>query len=265
MNLTSCAKTPRVSIVTVVLNGVGTIERCLDSVWRQREHVLEHIIVDGGSNDGTVEILARRAVEQPSFLSFTSEPDSGIADAFNKGIEKAQGDWVGLLNADDWYEGGALAKLAAYMDREVILHGRMRLHDPATGASRESGRLDYDPARHFRPLETMPAQHPTCFVPASVYQRIGPFNTEFQLAMDYEFLLRAHIAGVEFQYLPEVITHFDVSGASAQQGNAARREMMAAQILHCRKTWGPRWLYAKDIFNSSLRRLRRKLLRRPIR
>jgi glycosyltransferase involved in cell wall biosynthesis len=259
------AETPRVSIVTVVLNGVGTIERCLNSVWRQREHVIEHIVVDGGSVDGTVDILVRRAAVQPGFLSFTSEPDQGISDGFNEGIRRVQGDWVGLLNADDWYEDGALAIISANMDQEVILHGRMRLHDPKTGASRESGRLDYDPARHFRPLETMPAQHPTCFVPRSVYQRIGPFNTEFRLAMDYEFLLRAHLAGVEFHYLPEVITNFDVSGASAQSGNAARREMMAAQILHRGKTWGPRWLYAKDVINTWLRRLRRWLLRRPIR
>jgi glycosyltransferase involved in cell wall biosynthesis len=263
--LTDFAETPRVSIVTVVLNGAATIERCLDSVLGQRAYVLEHIVVDGGSSDGTVEILARRAAAQPSFLSFTSEPDSGIADGFNKGIGRAQGDWVGLLNADDWYEDGALAKLAKHMDREVILHGRMRLHDPATGASRESGRLDYDPSRHFRPLETMPAQHPTCFVPRPVYQRIGEFNLTFRLAMDYEFLLRAHLAGVEFHYLPEVITNFDVSGASAQSGNAARREMMAAQILHRRETWGPRWLYFKDVFRSRLRRLRRRMLRRPVR
>jgi glycosyltransferase involved in cell wall biosynthesis len=263
--LSDLASTPRISIVTVVLNGGGTIERCLDSVWCQREHVLEHIVVDGGSTDGTVDVLERRVAEQSGFLSFTSEPDQGIADSFNKGIRRVHGDWVGLLNADDWYEDGALAMVAAHMDREVVLHGRMRLHDPQTGASRESGRLDYDPSRHFRPLETMPAQHPTCFVPGSVYQRIGLFNTEFRLAMDYEFLLRAHLGGVEFQYLPEVITNFDVSGASAQRGNAARREMMAAQILHRGKTWGPRCLYAKDVFNSSLRRLRRRLLRRPIR
>jgi len=263
--LTNFAGTPRVSIITVVLNGVGTIERCLDSVWRQREHVLEHIVVDGGSHDGTVDILSRHAAQQPGFLHFTSEPDQGIADGFNKGIQRVQGDWVGLLNADDWYEDGALAMLAAHMDRDVILHGRMRLHDPETGASRESGRLDYDPARHFRPLETMPAQHPTCFVPRSVYQRVGSFNTDFHLAMDYEFLLRAHLDGVEFHYLPEVITNFNVSGASAQGGSAARREMMEAQILHLREVWGPRRLYLKDVIGSRLRRLRRRLLRRPIR
>lgn len=263
--MTDFVETPRVSIVTVVLNGVGTIERCLDSIWRQREHVIEHIIVDGGSTDGTVDVLVRRVAEQPDLLSFTSEPDQGIADGFNKGIRQVQGDWVGLLNADDWYEDGALAMVVAHMGHEVILHGRMRLHDPATGVSRVSGRLDYNPSRDFRPLETMPAQHPTCFVPRSVYQRIGQFNPAFRLAMDYEFLLRAHLAGVEFHYLPEVITNFDVSGASVQNGIAARREMMTAQILHRRETWGPRWLCAKDVFRYRLRRLRRWLLRRPIR
>ena len=263
--MTVLADRPGISIVTAVLDSAGTIERCLDSVWRQRRYVLEHIVVDGGSTDGTVDILRRLVDQRPGFLHFTSEPDRGIADAFNKGVQAARGDWVGILNADDWYEDDALAKLAAHMDREVILHGRMRLHDPKTGACRESGTLSYDPARHFRPLETMPAQHPTCFVPRSVYQRVGLFNTEFRLAMDYEFLLRAHLAGVEFHYLPEIITNFTRGGASAQDRYAARREMAAAQILHRREVWGPLYLYVKDILGSWLRHQRRRLLRRPVR
>lgn len=263
--MTVLVETPRVSIITAVLNSVGTIERCLVSVWHQRRYVLEHIVVDGGSNDGTVDILKRHAARRSGFLHLTSEPDRGIADAFNKGIQATRGEWVGILNADDWYDDDALAKLAALMDREVILHGRMRLHDPKTGASRESGTLSYDPARHFRPLETMPAQHPTCFVPRSVYQRVGLFNTEFRFAMDYEFLLRAHLAGVEFHYLPEVITNFARDGASAQDRFSARREMAVAQMLHRREVWGPLRLYVKDILGSWLRHQRRRLLRRPIR
>lgn len=259
------AETSRVSIITAVLNSVGTIERCLNSVWHQRQYVLEHIVVDGGSNDGTVDILKRHADRRPGFLHLTSEPDRGIADAFNKGIQAARGEWIGILNADDWYEDGALAKLAALMDRDVILHGRMRLHDPSTGAHRESGTLNYDPARHFRPLESMPAQHPTCFVRRSVYQRVGLFNTEFRVAMDYEFLLRAHLAGVKFHYLPEVITNFTLGGASAQDRVSARREVVLAQMLHRREIWGPLRLYVKGILGSWLRHQRRRLLHRPIR
>ena len=83
---------PGISIVTAVLDSAGTIERCLDSVWRQRQHVLEHIVVDGGSTEGTIDILRRLADQRPGFLHFTSQPDRGIADAFNKGIQAARGD-----------------------------------------------------------------------------------------------------------------------------------------------------------------------------
>ncbi len=262
--MTTPGEIPSVSIVTPVFNCAATIERCLDSVWSQHEYLLEHFVVDAGSTDGTVEVLERYAALHPDFLFFSSEPDRGIADGFNKGIRASKGDWIGILNADDWYEDNALAKLIPYMDRDAILHGRSRLHEPKTGAARESGTLDYDPARHFRPMEKMPAQWPTCFIPRSIYEGVGLYSTEFRLAMDYEFFLRAHLAGVEFRYLPEVIANFTLGGASGQDRNSARREMALAQMLHRREIWGPLRLYLKDIVKASIRRRRRKLLRRPI-
>jgi hypothetical protein len=154
------------------------------------------------------------------------------------------------------------AVAAAMLDGPVILHGRTRLYNPATGTARESGPLDYRPERDFRPLERMPAQHPTCFVPRAVYDRVGLFNPGFRLAMDYEFLLRCHLAGIGFRYLPIVIANFSRAGASSQQAARARREMVAAQILHTDSIALPVYLYVRDRWRGRVRTARRRLLGR---
>lgn len=256
---------PTVSIVTPVLNGADTLAQCLRSVAEQGATVIEHVVVDGGSTDGSIELVQKwieTKVAPPTVRIMTGR-DRGIADGFNKGIAATTGDWIGILNADDWYEPGIVGRLRTRMTRDVILHGRTRLHDPRTGASRESGPLEWIPEKHFRPREKMPAQHPTCFVPRSVYQRVGSFNLAFRLAMDYEFLLRAHLAGVPFEYVPEVITNIARGGASGRDPFRAQREVLAAQILHLNEVVGPVRLYGDVVRRYYLRRLRRRLLRRP--
>lgn len=223
---------PTVSIVTPVLNGAQTLARCLDSVAAQGDAVLEHVVVDGGSTDGGLDLVRERASRPGSRLVWSTGRDRGIADAFNKGVAACRGDWIGILNADDWYEAGIVERLRPLMTAEAILHGRLRQHDPDTGQAREVGRLDYDPEIDFQPLKRMPAQHPTCFVPKSVYDRVGPFDTGFRLAMDYDWLLRAHLAGVPFVYRPDVIVNFARGGASGQDPRRAAREVLASQILH---------------------------------
>lgn len=257
---------PQISIVTPVLNSAATLERCLDSVARQGSAVIEHTIVDGGSTDGSTDLVRRRIAEGGGgvFLRLLSGRDRGIGDAWNKGIAASSGNWIGILNADDWYEQGAVTHLLPRMSREIILHGRTRLHDPRTGASRESGPLQWIPEKHFRPLQKMPAQHPTCFVPRSVYDSVGLFDTNFRLAMDYDFLLRAHLAGVSFEYVPEVIANFSLRGASSLDPLQSQREVLASQILHLNRVCGPVWNYCDTIRRHYMRRWRRRLLKRKI-
>lgn len=235
---------PSISIVTPTLDVADTLERCLESVWAAQKDagVIEHIVQDGGSTDGTREILEAWQARTDGFLKPAFEVDTGIADAFNRGIRRARGGWIGILNADDWYDPAAFRHLASYLQRTfTILHGQLRQH-AADGGSRVVGKRNYDPKRHFRPLTQMPAQHPTCFVSRDVYDRVGLFDTDYRIAMDYDFLLRAHLAGVEFVYVPEVITNFSRGGRSAEDPVLAVQEMRQSRMRHTGHKLAP-WVW----------------------
>src|SRR6187402_2271204 len=103
-------KGPLISIVTVVYNAKETIERTIKSVISQSYKNIEYIVIDGGSTDGTLDIINKY---KSDISKLVSEKDKGIADAMNKGIGYAKGELIGLINADDWYEEGALEKVAA--------------------------------------------------------------------------------------------------------------------------------------------------------
>ena len=176
-------------------------------MWNLRDGFLEHIIHDSGS-------------------------EGGIGDAFNRGVARASGDWAGILNADDWYTEATFNHIAPHLDRQfTILHGMIRQHR-LDGSTRVTGKRNHDPKHHFRSLKTMPAQHPTCFVHRRVYEQVGQFDTACSIAMDYDFLLRAHLANAEFIYIPEVITNFTVGRASSVMPLVGMREMWQSKKLY---------------------------------
>src|SRR4051794_27577813 len=117
---------PLVSVVTIVRNGARTLSRTIDSVLSQDFRDIEYIIVDGGSTDGTLELLR---ANQDRIALWISESDLGISDAFNKGIALSRGEIVGLLNSDDWYEPGAIHAMVEHMQK--------------SGADIACGRLQY--------------------------------------------------------------------------------------------------------------------------
>lgn len=233
-----------VSVITACFNAVDTIDRTIDSVQRQNPTVAEHIVVDGGSTDGTLERVEARQVADPA-IKLLRGPDGGIADAWNKGLATASGAWIGIINADDWYADDTLAQLQPYLGEETILHGRMCVHDPKTGRRKIFGPAPGEGEPAFRPTVIMPTEHATTFVPASVYRRIGGFNTSFRLAMDYDLLLRAHLDGVPFRYIPQVLAHFTRGGLSYQDPLRGHREVLASKILNLNEVRRPLVFYAR--------------------
>lgn len=204
----------KVSIITVVFNAVDTLTDTIASVSAQTYPDIEHIVIDGGSTDGTVQVIERN---QNKFSHWVSEADEGIYHAMNKGIQMASGEVIGFLNADDVYQNSnAVAAIAAcfadqsvqacyadlvYVDRDdlnkVIRYWRSQ---PYQAGLVERG--------------WMPA-HPTFFLRKSVYQRYGGFNQRLKYQSDFEFTARIlAIHGVSAQYLPKVIVRMRIGGAT---------------------------------------------------
>ena len=216
---------PLISVITVVRNAAGTVRRAIESVTAAGCAV-EYIVVDGGSTDGTLDILREHDAEIDVWFS---EPDSGIYDAMNKGIALARGEWIALLNADDWYLDGALAAVAAAaseQDGAGVLYGAI--------VHRQDGQRD---AQYFPPgalrishFHTMPLAHASSFVRRSVYARLGLYRADFRLAGDYEFMLRCFSAGVAFTYLARPLAGVQGGGLSDTQNERYWEETQ--RVLH---------------------------------
>ncbi|MFT4049381.1 MAG: glycosyltransferase family 2 protein [Solirubrobacterales bacterium] len=186
---------PSITIVTPTFNAAATIEETLASIASQDYPALEHVVVDGGSTDGTLEILEREAGDER--LRFISEPDDGLSDAFNKGVALATGDWIGWLNADDTYEPGALRAvgeaIAASPDAEWAT-GRCKIMGEDGAESRKAVTryknwlldqysLDLYLTNNF-------ISSPSTFARRAVLDEIGALDTRFKYSADYDLWLR---------------------------------------------------------------------------
>ncbi len=188
---------PRFSIITATLNRREMLARAIESVHYQRWPRVQHIVVDGGSTDGTLEFLASLETVQ-----IIPGPDRGVYDAFNKGIAVADGDLVGFLNSDDVYEPGAFAAVAAFARARPKFDayaGNTILEDP-TGRVLRS----YNQPRELD-LTARTALIEACLTNARFFRReallsVGPFSLAYPLAADREFLVRWLSAGTHHGY-----------------------------------------------------------------
>ena len=204
----------KLSVVTVVYNGAGTIEQCIKSVHGQNYKNIEHIIVDGSSTDGTLEIIKK----YNSILgAVVSESDNGIFDAMNKGIGLASGDIVGILNSDDFYaDNQILSRVAGVFNNQDVdsCYGDLQYVDRANTDSiiRHWKSKSYSEKLFYRGW--MPP-HPTFFVRRGVYERYGVFNLNLGTAADYELMLRFLLKnGISTHYIPEVLVRMRTGGQS---------------------------------------------------
>ncbi len=213
----------KISIITVTFNSAATIADTLDSVAAQAHPDIEHIVIDGGSTDGTQAILAQRASRIAHWIS---EPDAGIYDAMNKGLRLATGEYVGFLNGDDELASpAALALIAdAARDRPDAVFGDLVYVD----ASRRSSPVRYWRTGAFSPGALrrgwMPP-HPTLYVHRRVVERIGGFDPALRIAGDYDFMLRLFAQpGIRAAYVPAVLVRMRTGGASNRSASALMRK-----------------------------------------
>ena len=216
--------TIKVTVITSVLNGINTIGDCIASVAEQNYEHVEHIIIDGLSTDGTIEYIKSKG------LNCYSEPDTGIYDAFNKGLSRASGDIIHILNADDYYaHNNVISQVVATMAKEKsnLCHGYIAQIN-ATGevVKRVGKHVDKKEL-----LNKMRIAHPSVFIVKSVYDKHGGFSQGFRVAGDHEFLLRIW-SSVTISFIPEVLVKMRLGGISNSQVELSYRESMAAAIMH---------------------------------
>ncbi len=199
----------RISIVTVCLNRVNTIEKTIQSVINQNYSEIEYIIIDGRSSDGTVDIIKK----YESYLAcWVSETDKGIYDAMNKGLAKSTGEIIAFLNSDDWYEENTLVKVNRYFEQynPMILAGRVNTLQKGKW-TKYIGSLDGD-KENIR--MAMIYKQPAMFVHRGVFDRTGGFNTCYKVAADFEWMLRVHDSGMRVMCVEDVFTNFSSTGIS---------------------------------------------------
>jgi len=204
----------KISIVTAVFDRVGTIRDALQSVEAQSYQNVEHIVQDGGSSDGTLDILREFDV---SSTHLVSERDTGIYDAINKGISRASGDIIGLLHSDDFFAHDlVLQKIAdVFKDPEIDgVYGDLD-YVSASKTDRIVRRWRSGPYRVDLLRRGWMPPHPTLYLRREVFDRWGLYDTSMSIAADYDAMLRYLVEGdIHLAYIPEVLVKMRVGGES---------------------------------------------------
>ncbi len=207
----------KVSIITVSYNAVGTIEQTILSVVNQTYSNIEYIIIDGGSTDGTIDIIKKY---QDKITYWVSESDNGIYDAMNKGINIANGEIIGIINADDWYEKNAIEISVNNLLKNEELDGICGDIFVYMECSKCTLVKRICSSTSLNLLKNgMTIMHPTVFLKKRFYYKYGNFNTEFRIAADYDLMLRASLNGANIKYIPMIISHFRLGGTSGDMRN----------------------------------------------
>ena len=228
----------KVSIITPCLNSETTIRDTIESVIRQSYQNMEYIIVDGGSTDRTVEIIEEYMDVFAGRLRYISEKDNGIYDAMNKGIQRASGSVIGIINSDDWYEPEAVERaVQCFQDTGAnVVYGEIWMID-------ENGKRKYHTSHSAFPL------HPSTFIKREIYINHGMFDTTYQIAADRELLLRLMTENVKFAYVDRILANFRTIGISSTKSLVCARETYEINLKYLGKCPG-NYLNRTDIQES---------------
>ncbi len=212
---------PKVSVVTTTYNDIENLKRILAEVKKQTYPNIEHIIVDGGSTDGTVELLKELEEKEPGRISWMSEKDNGIYDAINKGIRMATGDIVGCC-FDRYADEGVLMRMVEIMEKEGTdgVHGDLCYMDGDRIVRK------WHQGQGVIRSGWMPG-HPTLYLKKEVYDRFGLYRTDYRISGDYEFMVRIlYRKEVTLSYLPEILIYMSHGGTSTNSLGAYVESMM---------------------------------------
>jgi glycosyltransferase involved in cell wall biosynthesis len=207
---------PSLSIITVCFNSVATIRDAIESVLAQDYPDIEYIVIDGGSTDGTADVVRSYGSR---IAAYVSERDRGIYDAMNKGLELARGDVIGMLNSDDIYSDSKV--VSALISAMIAARTDSVFADVVYVDRSDTARVvRYYDSGHWRPARfrygLMPA-HPTFFVKRELYSRVGPFSLDYRIAGDFEMLVRIlYRARASYVHMPRPVVRMRRGGISTR-------------------------------------------------
>ena len=227
------------TLITICWNSVKRIERCVASVLAQELPPTEYIFVDGGSTDGTLELLENlssrlesKGITTRIIHQVRRDGEAGIPSAWNQGIEAAHGDVIALLNSDDFYHPDTLSTAVHALEAQPDAEMFAAAIDLEDADGKKVGEL------HPRCLclaeFLMPLAHPACFITRRLYDRIGLYDTSYRISADYDFVWRCRLANARLIYSQECLVTMETGGLANSNRAAARNETLRIARKHSR-------------------------------
>lgn len=227
----------KVSIVTASFNSANTIRDTINSVLRQTYHDIEYIVKDGGSTDGTVDILKEYEPKFCGRMKWITEKDKGIYDGMNKGMLMSTGDVVGTLNSDDFFtDEHVIENMVKAMEEKKVDAVYGDIHFVKNCDLKTTVR--YYSSKHFKPFWLrfgfMPA-HPSFYLKRDVYEKAGLYKTDYKIGSDFEMMVRLfHKYRISYYYLPQDFVTMRSGGASTRNINS-RITLLKEDVKACRE------------------------------
>jgi len=239
-------KSPLISVITVVFNCVNTLEKTILSVVNQDFDNFEYIIIDGGSTDGTLDVIKKY---QDKITLWISEPDKGIYDAMNKGIKKAEGDYLYFLGGDDLiYSNSVLEYISNRLrDKNKIYYGNVLF---------KTRNVIYDGKFSSLKIVTRNISHQSIFYPREIFDKYS-FDTKYKIFADYDLNLKLFgNSSYSFVYMPVTVAFFNDEGVSGSNVLDVNFEKDRFEII---KNNFPYWIYLYRICRSKISKIVRLL------
>lgn len=216
----------KISIITVNYNGGRTLKRTIESVLNQKHKEVEYIIIDGKSNDNSLDIIKeyeKKFINKGYEYKYISEKDNGIYNAMNKGIKMSTGDVIGIINSDDWYEEDTLKKVNYEFEKDTelkMVYGVLRT---------VKGKQFYRILGDYNSFGV--GQHPTVFLKREVYDKYV-FDEKYKIVADTDLLLKLKKDKIKVKFIEEILSNFSLSGVSSTDILAVKWELIEMEYSH---------------------------------
>lgn len=231
---TNSPERPLISIITVSFNSIGTIKQAIDSVQNQSYENIEHLVIDGGSSDGTIDVI-RQYSDKLDYWS--SAPDKGIYDAMNQGLAIANGEYIGFLNSDDYFSGPHVIREVVdeicRSNADAVFSCLDIVDSNDTAKVLRRCRIKHL-SRALLRIGIMPP-HPTFYCRKSIYNKVGPYRTDYSIAADFEMMVRLMIrGGITWSFIDFVSVIMRTGGVS-NRGITSKTRLNFEIVRGCRE------------------------------